>query len=163
MILAIDWEVWDSNPSLGKILTGAEANSAHYTMNTVCFRGLVLHTQSILEPKLHTFWSYARPLCIYVGMSYGDVYFQTVPEYKAVLFIEAGCFSETKFRIIHSTFMKIILMTIVFSEFISFSKDAQRQTIPKSLSSASVQKIHRECSIALHSKIISIELRQVGY
>jgi hypothetical protein len=45
--------------------------------------------------------------------------------------------------------MKIILMIIGFSEFISYSKDAQSQTIPKSLSSARVHKIYRNCSITL--------------
>lgn len=101
MILAIDWMAWESNPFLGEILTGAEAHSDSSTMNTGCFRGLVLNTPYFLELRLHTFWSCARPLCTCAGMSFGDLYLQTVPEYKAVLFIEAGCFSETKIRIIH--------------------------------------------------------------
>lgn len=46
--------------------------------------------------------------------------------------------------------MKIILVIIALNEFISFSKDDQLKTIPKSLSSASVQKIYRDCSITLH-------------
>jgi hypothetical protein len=148
MILAIDWAVWESNPSLGEILTGAEAHSGSYTMKRGCFRGLVVDTHSLIEPRLHTFWSYARPFCTCIGMSCSELYLQTVSEYKAILFIEAGCFGETKFRIIHSSFIKIILMIIISSKLISFSKDAQSQTIPKSLSSAIVQEKYRDCSIA---------------
>ena len=103
MIFAIDWTVWESNPILGEILTGAEAHSDSFTMNTGCFRGL-LNTHYLLELRLHMFWSYARPLCTCAGMSCGDLYLHKVPEYKAFLFIEAGCFSETKFQIIHFFF-----------------------------------------------------------
>jgi len=47
-------------------------------------------------------------------------------------------------------------MIIVFSEFISYNKDAQSQIIPKSLSSASVHKIYRDCFITL---FFSVALR----
>lgn len=64
MIIAIDWTVWKTNPSLGEILTDAEAHSGSSTMDTVCFRRLVLNTPSLLEPTLQIFWSYARTLSI---------------------------------------------------------------------------------------------------
>ena len=161
MIIAIDWTVWESNPSLGEILTDAEAHSGFSTMDTVYFQRLVLNTPSLLDPTLQIFWSYARTLSIWIGMSWGDLYLQTVSEYKAVPFIDTGCYSETIFRVQHSSCKKIILM-IVFSELISFSNGANhKQFLNLDLPQAYKKFIATLSYIIL--KLISIEQWQAGY